>query len=661
MPKQRHPQQQFSSRKATSQAVATSSATFSAWAASSFSAMRCAWNPFLVSLVANLMLFAFTYLFYKPQFNTRDDTILMLLAAGKIIALAPTEYLIHTNIILGIALQWLYTSFAGVSWYALYLIAALFVAHVALLWAALKQSRSWLAVAVFVLYFALHGAYILLSLQYTMAAMMLGFAGMLLLAVAKNGDRAGWQGFMSAASLTGALLLLVAWMIRWKSCALAVAVCSPLLIIHTAHQIFGQRNWRPLAAQGVGVLLALILCSAAHSFNASKYATWGAGDCLEFNALREVLQDERPLQRTAMTYEQKRDAMRRVGWSEFDLEMFYNDFFMNDTLYNTRTFHAFIADLADKEHNADAVRVWQQRDYIHSHLWERERDTLLGWPARGAICFFLLGCALMFSFTRKNIVPVLQAASLLLAVIAASVYVHNHALMRDAPERVLLPLFAVLWSVPFVCSTRLDEIKFSSTASISLRVMLLVVPVANIFLPSANSISPFTRYAAISHSVEDGEREWHEHLSMLQPSNGKLYVIWGNGFPMGSIAPFQRLDDDAVKNFHALWLSWCERTPTSRAMLDRYGVRDLYWDIATKDSIFVLLSLNQVREKTMMYQLRYEKYLNEHYKASVKGRNDAFRALTRWPVGATPDPLHTFFEAQFRLQTTQYQDSTLIK
>jgi hypothetical protein len=691
----RNSQQKLSNRKTSSKATPSKAAStpvsaLNRWIASFFATTRCTWNPLLVSLCVNVLFFGLTYSLYTPQFNTRDDTIMMLLAAGKIIALEPSPYLIHTNILIGYALNWLYTALPNGVWYALYLIAALFAAHVALLWAAVRHTRSWLAVGIFALYFALHGAYMLLSLQYTMVAILLAFGGMALLAITKDSEmkssetkssetksrqRQGWKRFVSGTGLCGAILLAGAWMIRWKSCLLAVTVCAPLMLVDVLRFTIMQQDGRPfaqrffvVAPQLSALIVAVLLCGAVHIFNTSIYETWGTGDFLKFNALREVLQDERPLQRAAMSYEQKRDAMRRVGWSEFDLEMFYNDFYMNDTLYNARIFEVFIKGLNEQEQTVQATRVAQQQDYIRTQVWQRERTTLVRWPVRHALAFFFVGCAVLMFAQQRYGVSLLKAASVLAAVLAASVYIHNLTLMRDAPERVLVPLFAVLWFAPLLSfhagfeQTQFEQTPFGQASSPLRWVLACAALVASGFvllLPANEERVAFAQYAAISRSAQDGEREWAEHLSALKPSSERLYVIWGNGFPMGSIAPFQQLR--GLEAFHALWLSWCERTPTSRSMLDRYGVRDLYWDIATKDSIFVLLSLNQVREQTLMYHVRYEMYLNEHYKASVKGRSDAFRTLTRIPAGTTADPYRTYLEAKFRLQTllqtAQYQDS----
>ena len=87
-------------------------------------------RPFLVAVLANLLLFGVIYLFFTPHFQENDDVGMLLEAAGKLIAAEPTPYLLFTHIIIGYILKTLYSISPQTAWYGYYLVFCLFITHV---------------------------------------------------------------------------------------------------------------------------------------------------------------------------------------------------------------------------------------------------------------------------------------------------------------------------------------------------------------------------------------------------------------------------------------------------------------------------------------------------------------------------------------------------
>jgi hypothetical protein len=138
-------------------------------------------RPLVVALLFNLAIFAPVYGRYTPYFMTNDDVAMMLYAAGVSKVAAASEMLLFTHVALGWCLKWLYSLDPTLPWYGLYLIACLFLAHTAILYATLKRTGDPRVLGFFLLYYALFGARILLGLQFTVVASFLAYGGLTLL------------------------------------------------------------------------------------------------------------------------------------------------------------------------------------------------------------------------------------------------------------------------------------------------------------------------------------------------------------------------------------------------------------------------------------------------------------------------------------------------
>src|SRR5260370_12493680 len=82
-------------------------------------------RPALVAAVAAAALTLFAVTAGSPQFETNDDVAMNLIAAGVAIADRPDEHLIHSNVLIGLPLAWLYTHAPRVPWFGFYPVAVL--------------------------------------------------------------------------------------------------------------------------------------------------------------------------------------------------------------------------------------------------------------------------------------------------------------------------------------------------------------------------------------------------------------------------------------------------------------------------------------------------------------------------------------------------------
>jgi hypothetical protein len=400
----------------------------------------------LLALAVNAVLFTLLYASFTPQYNTRDDIGMMLLASGSIIALEPSPYLMFTNIVLGKILAGLYAATPNLPWYALYLIASLFAAHWALLTVALRHRASWLVVVVFAVYFWLVGAFMLLSLQFTMVSIMLTAAGVAMIFFYPHGATTVATTFATTVTtqatnsrsqllrlplllplLAGVAMLVVACWIRVESFVLGLALTLPAALILTLWRVAVQRRINrttqnsaqsstqataTLVAQCLAFAVALVLAGASYAYNASAYAAWnnvgGAGgvNVLEQNRLFAEIFDYKIVRRQSISQEFFDGGLAQAQWSVSDFELMMNWCYCDSTRYSTERLTAFIAyhrnfvaanePLVSQQENAAYQKSLQQK------FWQREREVFTSPNAVACAAFLLLAALLLFHSAHNS-------------------------------------------------------------------------------------------------------------------------------------------------------------------------------------------------------------------------------------------------------------------
>lgn len=93
------------------------------------------------------------------------------------------------------------------------------------------------------------------------------------------------------------------------------------------------------------------------------------------------------------------------------------------------------------------------------------------------------------------------------------------------------------------------------------------------------------------------------YMNGLHPGDGQLYVTWFWGFPMEFAGAFD--DFEMYRHFNMVPLTWFQRTPTTRAMMDRFGVKDLFRDMVDNPNILMICSENDME--------LYKNHMREKY------------------------------------------------
>jgi hypothetical protein len=609
-------------------------------------------SPLLVATLVNIVLFGIVYFFWLPNFNTSDDRAMMLLSAGKLIALEPTEYLIFTNILLGHLLKALYTAFPAVYWYPLYLISGLFLGYTAILYSILKRRPSALSLMVYTLAFAILGGYMLLALQFTMVATIVGFGGMALLLIPSispedDSDKKVilsdiFPRMLSGAGIVGALLLTLSAMIRWESFLLVMVLVLPLLLLHLVQSSSNRQRLATLALVAIGVSFA----GVSQWYHQYRYEHWGAFNYLQFNRLFGEFSDFKLFKRVPFPSQKAINEMCRstANWSNNDTEMLMNEFYMDENLYTISSMQNLINGV--KKYEQSISKNPSHRYYatalpfyegFTTKLWQRQRNLLLSDVMRCALVLLLV----VVVISEMELLALFALAATLGAVYGVLIYVNYLTLMRDAADRVFYPIFFFMSFVALLVAKPIGTRRIAQSAARAKNGLSILALCLCLYALWHGNAAVMSYYRNISDEIRGGEDRFRQAVTALQPKKENLYVIWAYGFPFRDMPPF--CDLSVFNNFRALWLMWAQRTPTTKQLLDSYGIRDIYKALSYQKNVMFVLSLNQIGNPELQYPRRFAEFMDTHYQIKIVARPpDHQPFITNINEGKNGNPYTTF-------------------
>jgi hypothetical protein len=144
-------------------------------------------NKQYIIFAALLFVYLLSYFCHIINYETNDDSLMNMISSGYWLG-EPNEFLVQINIFLSLFLKYLYAHFPSINWYFMMLFVTQFVAWNLILKALLektilgelieKDKRFWLVIIAIVVLFTVP---LLLKIQFTSTAFLIGFAGLLTL------------------------------------------------------------------------------------------------------------------------------------------------------------------------------------------------------------------------------------------------------------------------------------------------------------------------------------------------------------------------------------------------------------------------------------------------------------------------------------------------
>ena len=262
----------------------------------------------------NAILFALFLAWATPVYETNDDLMMQMIAAGFHTG-HPDAHLVFSNILIGWVLRFLFGIWPGCNWYLIYLLAVHYAAMTAIAFLVVSRRGGWLFTFLYTGFFLIVETRILLHPQFTTTAFLAGTAGMLLLV---DGLRAGRPiNWWRTASGMGFAALMC--LVREPVAPLLVLIAAPFLL-----ERLGLAEWRRLL--GTGFVFAFVLL-VLHVINREAYQRDPAwAEFSEYNRMRGEIHI------TVLTPFIPQ-AVSAAGWSENDGWMFARFYFADPDVY----------------------------------------------------------------------------------------------------------------------------------------------------------------------------------------------------------------------------------------------------------------------------------------------------------------------------------------
>ncbi len=262
----------------------------------------------------NLILFGLFLAGTTSVYETNDDLLMQMIASGFHTG-HPDAHLVFTNVLIGWALRFLYGVWAGGNWYLYYLLAVHYVALTAIAFLVVSRRGGWLFALLYLGFFLVVETHILLRLQFTTTAFLVGTAGLLLVVDGlPPGYPARWPKVLAGIACGGLMCL-----IREPVALLLAIIACPFLL-----ERLGLAEWRRVLGTGLafaGIFLVL------HEINHRSYQcnpAWAGYS--EYNRMRGEIHLT-PLARLIPK------AAPTIGWSENDGWMFSQFYFSEPEVY----------------------------------------------------------------------------------------------------------------------------------------------------------------------------------------------------------------------------------------------------------------------------------------------------------------------------------------
>ncbi|MEK7795782.1 MAG: hypothetical protein AAB353_14690 [Candidatus Hydrogenedentota bacterium] len=390
-------------------------------------------NDALCSVAACTVAFAAFFLFFTPAFQTVDDPVMMLIAAGGY-GTGPSPLLIHSHVLIGWILSGMFSLSNSVNWYSLYLYAIHAVSACVILFCFLRSFGRAAGMAAWILLVALWILPFLLQLQFTTTAWMAGAAS---IALASYGPRANTRRLRASRTISVVLMVLAA-MLRSYSLVLLVPVAAAAL--------YGHRRSPRLRPFAITLAFAFLAAGAVVLTNQIPYRLGTEWDhYTEYAGLR-VNYDRANFINPAVV-----GVLPKAGWSQNDFQILRAGLEFDDGIFSIAQLQALKDEAAalpwssgeiSRRLGEEARRYW--RDFCIAVLCGLSLATMPRRNAREGVTATLLVAAVVVAMSAALVVwlklPRRVVEPLLMGIALAPVFlpsdpVANHGVQQPARSR----------------------------------------------------------------------------------------------------------------------------------------------------------------------------------------------------------------------------------
>lgn len=535
------------------------------WFREPLMAVNSVFRILLISLLLNLILFGAFFLLTTPGYDTNDDIGMMLIVSG-VGSGEPSEYLVFTNILIGKLLKQLYIHNPDFNWYTLYLYLLHFIAMVVVGYSLLLHKNNRFTLVKFLLLFFFFELTILMRLQFTSTAMVVGISALTLFLVGCGRQKGpGWV--LTGISL---FLLIVCGLVREKTLYLLLMLAMPLL-----GMAFWKKRYFHIPVLVVVSFLGVFLLTQYDRQLYERHEGWQT--YREYNNVRGQLHGYPRLEYD----EETQSLFERIGWSENDSRMFGYWLFMDPEVYSQEKLAYLVENIRYNRPLDEALTILLE---MLSSVFVMAFFFLLVWKL-----IILHGPHASRSHVRI----------LLLVFLGVAAYL---AYAARLPFRLLAPM---VFFITVVALLMLDELsdysgdvafhsKNKSSIFMICLVLLFLVP-KQLWMIGTWSLRNQEKSAILSAT-----------LQRFPQGDDKLYVMWSvSSLPLQYLSPFSNLQE--YRSLNLLFTGWLTNSPMNQTVLDRFGIKDIYASFLEQKGIYMIVS------DVERYKDAFLQYLREHY------------------------------------------------
>ena len=497
-------------------------------------------RPILASFLMTGVVLAAASSLFRFYFQVCDDTFVSLLLQGAGMSPGPTPYNLFLNAYLSLGLNALYAHFPSVQWYSLLLVAveatALWAILLSGLWGPHPVRRTILHLATLGLYL-----YLLTLLQWTLVSSLASIGAVLLLkSLWEEKDRRPPR--VAFGLVFG--LLLASVLIRPAAFEYVLLLSLPLLV---------RAGWKAeLTPQRKSVLLwlgvfglAAVTLMGANKLYYTRDPAWA--EAVKFFDLQSEMINGYSLRDDALS----RGTFDSVGWSQMDVGLFVNWYCLDDATYSI-----------DK---MEKVRETLPRFDSNKHPNETVAQIFGQTPVK---------CVLWAALLSLLLVPRARIRFALVRAAWIACVLFGLWLTLKIPERVVFP--ALLLGL----TLNLSEAELGVRKN-ALWVLILAAGALALF-----SLKLGIWEKTLAGRIEAADPAFQADMNRFTPPPGGLCVIWDSAFPYERLNAFG--DFRFFKKMDLATLAWYQRTPTTKAMLVKHGVPNLFLDMVDNPQVTMI-------------------------------------------------------------------------
>lgn len=553
-------------------------------------------SPLIASVTWMGLLFAIALAVHVPAHETNDDVVMSMIASGTGAGAEPDEHLVFTSFAIGLVLKQLYILLPSIPWYGLYLIGALYLSNVAVLYSLLKWRYSRAAVFCFVLLFGIAGVQLMDRLQFTSTAVWTTECGIFLvlnaLAIRRDSPVPGSLRMLGA----GMALMVLGSLIRFDSYVAAVAISAipiAILIWQLDRSVTSAfRIWR----QGLAVAL-LTQClvfgmHAAHKYYYSLDPAWK--EYLVFNPYRVKFNDYCWTHYSPET----KPVFDSVQWSENDHQMIRMCYFDDSRIFGRPKLQAIIDNFPWAQ---EAVSLQKMM-----HWWHEIMANVRLWPIWALLPLQALLARDRWFAIRHFFILTFSLDAILCGLM----------FLKNPPMRVYYSLiaFQVLYTLFLMRYHAGPAGSQSGTATDGPADFDIVPTHRGSLFPNFTSVF-IVAFAILGFFVGEqkalqdsrkavrANRRLRNDLATISPRESDLIVCWGCCFPYEAILPLE--STRILKSVNLLCLGWTQQSPVNDAVKKQFGIQDLSMSLFDNPHVYLLSQGSELES--------YRTYIREHY------------------------------------------------